>query len=91
MPPGSVECPLSYTSIRGSENAMEITMNGLRATGFVACPQLAGVLIPQQWMVYANIPNATTPITKQTSDCIPFDVAGFVVELGHTPAAWQYL
>lgn len=92
MPLGSIQCPLSYTPVRGAEDAMDVTINGFSATGFMACPQLPNYSYArQQWMVYANMVNATTPLKGNISNCTPFEVAGFEVQLGHTPAAWQYL
>jgi len=92
MPAGSVQCPLSYTPVRGTSDAVEVTINGFGTTGFMACPLLSDDLRdPQQWMVYVDMANATTPLKGNILTCTPFDVAGFEVQLGHSPAAWQYV
>lgn len=92
MRSGSLQCPLSFTQVRDDSDASQIMISGFGSRGFMACPMLSSQSGQQQWQVYANIPNATVPLLRSNaSSCLEFEAIGVEKELGHSPAAWQYI
>lgn len=89
MMPGSILCPLSFTSVRDSD-ATKVMVAGFGATTFMACPMLSSMNVKQQWQVYANTPNASVPLRQgNSSSCWPFEAVGIEKEVALP--AWQYV
>lgn len=88
--PGSISCPLK-SEIFNSELS-EVLVSGFGATTFMACPMINSTRVPEQWQVYANIPNATVPLLHaNSSSCLAFEAIGVKVDLGDSPAAYGYV
>lgn len=67
---------------------------GFGATGFMACPMLSTINSnnQQQWQVYANTLNASTPMRNRniSAPCWPFEAVGIEKQLNRPAAAWEY-
>ncbi|KAK5090842.1 hypothetical protein LTR05_001019 [Lithohypha guttulata] len=91
MVPGSISCPLSYTEVRDSD-ASEVRIAGFGATSFMACPMLTTTRVKQQWQVYANTLNASTPLRHENdTTCWVFEAVGVEKQLSHFAATWEYV
>lgn len=70
-------------------------ISGFGSTGFMACPMLVTTnsQAKQQWQVYANTLNASTPMPNRNSSapCWPFEAVGIEKQLGKPAAAWEYV
>lgn len=90
MGPDAIQCPLTFQDY--GKDLSEAYIHGFGATGFMACPMIGDEHIPEQWEVYANIPNATLPLRNGTTlSCLYFEVIGIKYNLGNTTAAFGYL
>lgn len=90
MAPGSIQCPLAFEEY--GDNVSEALIHGFGAKGFMACPMIGDVQIPEQWEVYADVPNTTVPLRgRNASSCLSFEAIGVNYNLGNNPAAFGYL
>jgi hypothetical protein len=85
MPTGSIPGGFNYYKCP-NEPYGHINTSVFGATGLMACPDTS--LGTQQYVVFANIPNAVVP-SGNVQDCLGFD--GLTSDYdGPIPAAWQY-